>query len=125
MAQAASKSCEAFEDFYFDVCTADYAAMARDLLPLKARMEAADQVRITAPGTELSFSIRNIPVVPCAGECNIPDGEIFTAPVKDSVNGTIQFNTASRYQGTVFEGIRFELKTGGLSTLIAAMLLSD
>ena len=112
MAQAASTSCEAFEDFYFDVCTADYARMAHDLQPLKARMEAADQVHITAPGTDLRFSIRNIPVVPCAGECNIPDGEIFTAPVRDSVNGVIQFNTASRYQGTVFEGIRFELKNG-------------
>ncbi|MFM8729497.1 MAG: aminopeptidase, partial [Planctomycetaceae bacterium] len=81
MAQAANKSCEAFEDFYFDVCTADYVAMARDLLPLKARMEAADQVRITAPGTELSCSIRNIPVLPCAGEGNIPDGDSFTAAV--------------------------------------------
>lgn len=112
MAQAAGKSCEAFEDFFFDVCTADYARMARDLQPLKARMEAADQVHITAPGTDLRFSIRNIPVIPCAGESNIPDGEIFTAPVRDSVNGTIQFNTASRYQGTVFEGIRFELQDG-------------
>jgi aminopeptidase len=112
MAQAAGTSCEAFEDFYFDVCTADYARMARDLQPLKARMEAADQVHITAPGTDLRFSIRNIPVIPCAGECNIPDGEIFTAPVRDSVNGVIQFNTASRYQGTIFEAIRFELKNG-------------
>lgn len=112
MAQSASKSCEAFEDFFFDVCTADYEKMSRDLQPLKARMEAADQVHITSPGTDLRFSIRNIPVVPCSGECNIPDGEIFTAPVKNSVNGTIQFNTASRYQGTVFEGIRFELKDG-------------
>ncbi len=112
MAQAASKSCEQFEDFYFDVCTADYAKMAEDLKPLKARMEAADQVKITAPGTDLTFSIKDIPVVPCAGESNIPDGECFTAPVKDSVNGTIQFNTSSRYQGTVFDGIRFELKDG-------------
>ncbi len=112
MAQAASKSCEQFEDFYFGVCTADYAKMSEDLKPLKARMEAADQVRITAPGTDLQFSIKDIPVVPCAGECNIPDGECFTAPVKDSVNGTIQFNTSSRYQGTVFDGIRFELKDG-------------
>ena len=112
MAQAAGKSCEAFEDFFFDVCTADYEKMARDLQPLKQRMEAADQVHITGPGTDLRFSIRNIPVVPCSGECNIPDGEIFTAPVRDSVQGTIQFNTASRYQGTVFEGIRFELKDG-------------
>ena len=75
-------------------------------------MEAADQVRITAPGTDLTFSIKDIPVVPCSGECNIPDGECFTAPVKNSVNGTIQFNTTSRYQGTVFDGIRFELKDG-------------
>lgn len=112
MAQGAGQSCEQFEDFFFDVCTADYAKMAEDLLPLKARMEAADQVRITAPGTDLRFSIRDIPVVPCSGECNIPDGECFTAPVRDSVEGTIQFNTSSRYQGTVFDGIRFELKQG-------------
>lgn len=112
MAQAAGQSCEQFEDFYFKVCTADYVQMAVDLQPLKARMEAADRVRITAPGTELTFSIRNIPVVPCAGEANIPDGECFTAPVRDSVNGTIQFNTSSRYQGTVFDGIRFEFRDG-------------
>lgn len=112
MAQAASQSCEQFEDFFFQVCTADYARMAADLQPLKARMEAADKVRITAPGTDLTFSIRGIPVVPCAGECNIPDGECFTAPVRNSVNGTIQFNTSSRYQGTVFDGIRFEFRDG-------------
>jgi aminopeptidase len=112
MAQSASKSTEQFEDFYFDVCTADYAKMAEDLKPLVARMEAADRVHITAPGTDLTFSIRGIPVVPCAGECNIPDGECFTAPVKDSVNGTIRFNTQSRYQGVVFSGIEFELKDG-------------
>ncbi len=112
MAQSANSSTEQFEDFYFDVCTADYAKMADDLKPLVARMEAADQVRITAPGTDLTFSIKDIPVVPCAGECNIPDGECFTAPVKDSINGTIRFNTKSRYQGIVFDGIEFELRDG-------------
>lgn len=112
MAQSANKSCEQFESFFFDVCTADYAKMAADLQPLKAMMEAADRVRITAPGTDLTFSIKDIPVVPCAGECNIPDGECFTAPVRDSVNGTILFNTSSRYQGTVFDGIRFEFRDG-------------
>jgi len=112
MAQSANQSTEQFEDFFFDVCTADYAKMATDLEPLKKRMEAADKVRITAVDTDLTFSIRDIPVVPCAGECNIPDGECFTAPVRDSVNGTIQFNTASRYQGVVFDGIRFEFKDG-------------
>lgn len=112
MAQAANLSSSAFEDFYFDVCTADYEQMARDLEPLKDLMLRTDQVRITAPGTDLSFSIRGIPVVPCAGESNIPDGECFTSPVRDSVNGTIRFNTPSRYQGTVFEGIEFDFVDG-------------
>jgi aminopeptidase len=111
-AQAAGMSTAAFEDFYFDVCTADYAAMAEAQKPLVARMEAADRVRITAPGTELEFSIKGIPVIPCAGDRNIPDGEVFTAPVRESVSGTIRYNTQSRYQGKVFEGIEFEFKAG-------------
>ncbi len=111
-AQSANMSTAAFEDFYFDVCTADYAAMGEAQKPLVARMEAADRVRIVAPGTELEFSIKGIPVIPCNGERNIPDGEVFTAPVRDSVNGVIRFNTQSRYQGTVFSDIMFEFKDG-------------
>lgn len=112
MAQAADMSLEAFEEFFFNVCTADYAKMARDFEPLESRMAAADQVHITAPGTDLKFSIKDIPVVPCSGQRNIPDGEVFTAPVRDSVNGEITFNTQSRYQGTVFDRIHFEFKDG-------------
>jgi aminopeptidase len=111
-AQAANMSTPAFEDFYFDVCTADYAAMARAQEPLVARMRQTDRVRITAPGTELELSIRGIPVIPCAGERNIPDGEVFTAPVRDSINGKIRYNTPSRYQGTVFEHVEFEFQDG-------------
>jgi aminopeptidase len=112
MAQAADMSTEAFEDFYFRVCTADYAKMARDQEPLVRRMEAADKVRLVGPGTDLEFSIRGIPVVPCAGRNNIPDGEVFTAPVRDSIQGTIRFNTRSRYQGTIFEGVELEFRDG-------------
>ncbi|MEM9187479.1 MAG: aminopeptidase [Planctomycetota bacterium] len=111
-AQEASMSTRAFEDYYFDVCTADYAAMAEAHKPLVARMQAAEQVKIVGPGTELEFSIKGIPVIPCAGEHNIPDGEVFTCPHRESVNGVIQYNTASRYQGTVFSDIRFEFKEG-------------
>jgi aminopeptidase len=111
-AQAAGMSSAAFEDFYFNVCTADYPAMKKAQEPLQARMEAADRVRIVAPGTELEFSIKGIPVIPCFGERNIPDGEVFTAPVRDSINGVIRFNTQSRYQGTVFSDITFEFKDG-------------
>jgi aminopeptidase len=112
MAQAANMSTEAFAEYYFNVCTADYAQMAVNQKPLAELMERTDKVRIVAPGTDLAFSIKDIPVVPCAGECNIPDGEVFTAPVRESVNGTIAYNTASRYQGTVFEGIQFTFENG-------------
>ena len=111
-AQSANMSTAAFEDFYFDVCTADYAAMKRAQEPLLARMEAADRVQIFSPGTKLEFSIKGIPAVSCHGDRNIPDGEVFTAPVRESINGVIRFNTQSRYQGTVFSEIEFEFKNG-------------
>lgn len=112
MAQSANMSTEAFEEFYFAVCTTDYQQMARDQAPLVKRMERADQIKIVSPGTDLTFSIKDIPVRPCHGQRNIPDGEVFTAPVRDSLNGVIQYNTRSRYQGTIFENIRFEFKNG-------------
>lgn len=112
MAQAAQRSTADFEDFYFRVCTADYPRLSRNQLPLIRRMEAADQVRIVAPETDLTFSIRGIPVVPSHGLRNIPDGECFTAPVRDSVNGVITYNTKTLYQGVVFDRIRFEFREG-------------
>ncbi|RNB81279.1 aminopeptidase [Brevibacillus fluminis] len=111
-AQKANMSTEGFENFYFDVCTMDYAKMAEAMESLKELMEKTDRVRITGPGTELTFSINGIPAVPCAGEYNIPDGEVFTAPVRDSVNGVITFNTPSPYQGFTFEDVRLEFKDG-------------
>lgn len=112
MAQLAGMSTEAFEDFYFRVCNVDYEKMAEAMEPLVKRMEQTDQVRIVGPGTDLTFSIKDIPVIKCAGECNIPDGEVYTAPVRDSVNGVITFNTPSVYQGFTFENIRFEFENG-------------
>jgi len=112
MAQAAHTSTEDFEDFYFRVCTADYPAMAENQKPLIRRMEAAKQVHIVAPDTDLTFSIDGIPVVASHGLRNIPDGEVFTAPVRDSINGVITYNTQTLYQGVVFDRIRFEFRDG-------------
>jgi aminopeptidase len=112
MAQQAGMSTEAFETFYFDVCNLDYPRLSRALRPLVERMAAAREVRITGPETDLRFSIEGIPVVPCAGEMNIPDGEVFTAPVRDSVEGTVRFNAPTIYQGTSFDGIRLEFRAG-------------
>mgnify|MGYP001765898771 CR=1 FL=1 len=112
MAQAANMSTEAFEDFYFRVCTMDYRKMARAIVPLKRRMEKADREDLKAPGTGLRFSIRGIGAQECVGLRNIPDGEVFSCPVRDSVNGVIQFNTPSLYAGTRFENVRLEFCEG-------------
>ncbi len=112
MAQLANTSTEAFEDFYFRVCTLDYAKMAAAMDPLIALLERTDRVRITGPGTDLSFSIRGIPAVKCAGRRNIPDGEVYTAPVKDSANGVISYNAPAVYQGFTYENIRLEFRDG-------------
>jgi aminopeptidase len=112
MAQAAGMSTEAFEDFYFRVCTMDYRGMARAMEPLARLMKRTDRVRLTSPGTDLSFSIKGIGAKPCNGLRNIPDGEVFSCPVKESVNGVIQFNTPTLYGGTRFENVRLELKNG-------------
>lgn len=112
MAQQAKMSTEAFENFYFDVCTLDYGRMERAIAPLKALMAATDEVHIVGEETDLRFSIKDIPIIPCAGEKNIPDGECFTAPVRASVNGTIHFNTPTIYQGTTFTDIRLRFENG-------------
>ena len=112
MAQMANMSTEAFEDYYFDVCCLDYSKMGREMEALISFMDRTDKVRIVSPGTDLSFSIKGIETVPCAGDLNIPDGEIFTAPIKNSVNGRITYNTPSLYQGFTYENISFEFKDG-------------
>ena len=112
MAQQAQMSTEAFEDFYFRVCTLDYGKMEQASKPLQALMAVTDEVHIVGPGTDLKFSIKGIPAIPCNGERNIPDGECFTCPVRESVNGVIQFNTPTIYQGTTFNNIRLRFENG-------------
>ena len=112
MAQLAETSQESFEDFYYEVCCADYAKMSKAQDKLKALMEATDKVRLKAPGTDLTFSIKGIPCVKCDGTRNIPDGEVYTAPVRESVNGTISYNTPSLYEGVVYNGISLTFENG-------------
>lgn len=112
MAQLSNMSQEAFEDFYFKVCNLDYSKMGQAMEALVEYMSKTDKVRLVGPGTDLTFSIKDIPVIPCAGSCNIPDGEVYTAPVKDSVNGTITYNAPSLQQGFTFENICLEFENG-------------
>jgi aminopeptidase len=112
MAQLAGMSTEAFEDFYFDVCTLDYRKLQPGMKALKRLMEKTDRVEIKGPDTDLRFSIKGIPAVICGGDRNIPDGEVFSCPVRDSVQGNVTFNAPSVYQGIGFDGICLEFKDG-------------
>jgi len=116
MAQMAQMSTEAFEDFYFNVCTMDYAKMSKAMQPLAKLMMATDKVELKGPGeTDLAFSIKGIPAIPCDGHVNIPDGEVFTAPVKTSVNGIIAFNSPTIYRGVTHTDVRLVFKDGKIT----------
>ena len=112
MAQLSGTSTEAFEDFYFQVCNLDYSKMGRAMKALVELMNRTDKVRLTGKGTDLTFSIKDIPAIACDGQLNIPDGEVYTAPVRDSINGVITYNTPSLYQGFTFEDVRLEFQNG-------------
>ncbi|MCT4597544.1 MAG: aminopeptidase [Vallitalea sp.] len=112
MAQRANTSMEDFEDFYFNVCNLDYGKMSTAMDSLVNLMNRTDKVRIVGEGTDLSFSIKDIPAIKCDGQVNIPDGEVYTAPVKDSINGKISYNTPAVYLGYTYENIVFEFENG-------------
>ena len=112
MAQLAQTSQEKFESFYYDVCCLDYEKMSKAMDPLVELMSRTDKVRVVSPGTDLTFSIKGIPVIKCDGTKNIPDGEVYTAPVKDSVNGLITYNAPSLESGITYEKIRFQFRNG-------------
>ncbi len=113
MAQLAGMGTDKFEDFYFDVVLVDYQKMNEAVQPLAALMGKTDKVRILGPGeTDLTLSIKDIPVIPCSGDRNIPDGECFTAPVKNSINGVIQYNAKTIYHGVTFDNIRLQFENG-------------
>jgi aminopeptidase len=112
MAQQAGMSTEAFEDFYFKVCTLDYARMTPGMKALADLMKKTDQVQIKGPGTDLRFSIKGIGAQPCGGLRNIPDGEVFSCPVRDSVEGHVQYNAPTVYLGASFDNIRLAFKKG-------------
>ena len=103
---------KSLEDRFFDICTMDYSRMKEAFKPLKALMERTDKVHIVGRGTDITFSIKGMPAIPCAGENNIPDGEIFTAPIRDSINGVITYNTTAFYEGVAFENICFRFENG-------------
>ncbi len=119
MAQLSGMSTEAFEDFYFRVCLLDYAALEPGMQALQDLMDKTSAVHITGPGTDLRFSIAGIHSEYCGGEKNIPDGECFTAPVKDSVEGVVSYNAPTIYRGIAFDSVRLEFTKGQITKATA------
>jgi len=120
MAQQARMSREGFADLYYKVCNLDYDRFSRAMDPLKELMEKTDRVRLTAKDTDVEFSIKGIGVVKCDGAMNIPDGEVFTAPVKDSVNGVITYNSGTIYSGTSWDWVRLFFEKGKIVKIEAS-----
>lgn len=112
MAQLAQMPTRRFEDYFFSVCNLDYSKLSRAMDALVDLMNRTDRVDLQGPQLDLHFSIKDIPAIKCAGDCNIPDGEVYSAPVRDSVNGEITYNTPSLYQGTVFDQVHFRFEQG-------------
>ncbi len=120
MAQMSSMATEAFEDYYFNVTAGvDYKAMSKAMDPAAEFLRKADKIHITGPGTDLSFSIKDIGAVKCDGHRNIPDGEIYSCPVRDTVNGVISYNTPSSYHGFTFKDIKLTFKDGKIVEAVA------
>lgn len=111
-AQRANMSTEKFEELYFNVCNLDYSSLSYQMSRLVNRMKTAESVRIVGPGTDLSMSIKNMPVTMDAGHQNLPDGEVYCIPKKHSINGIVTFNTPAHYQGSTFENIKFTFEAG-------------
>jgi aminopeptidase len=112
MAQQAMMSSGRFEEFFFNVCTQDYSRMIEGMAALENLMNQTDQVHLKGPDTDLRFSIKGIGAVSCGGKHNIPDGEVFSCPIKDSVEGAITYNAPTVYQGVSFDRIHLKFSKG-------------
>jgi aminopeptidase len=112
LAQETDRSLPEYEKLYYRAVDQDWPAMGRMFLRAKRILQRSARVRITGKDTDLSFSIRGRTAIPCAGEYNMPDGEIFTAPLESSTEGRIAFEFPAIYGGREVSGIRLAFRKG-------------
>lgn len=111
-AQKSHMSSEALDNFYLNVCSLDYGRLGDEMEALKIYMDKVERVRITGKGTDISFATKGLGAVKCFGKRNMPDGEVYIAPVLNSVEGVISYNVPCDYMGFVYEDVCFEIKEG-------------
>ncbi|MCL5884108.1 MAG: aminopeptidase [Deltaproteobacteria bacterium] len=112
LAQETDLALPEYERLYYRAVDQDWPAMAKMFARAKRFLERTDRVRIVGKDTDLSFSIKGRKAIPCAGEYNMPDGEIFTAPVESSAEGTVFFEFPAIYGGREVSGIRLTFRNG-------------
>lgn len=110
-AMNAKMSTASFEKFYYEACLLDYSALEKAMQPLHDLLKKTDMIHLKGEGTDISFSVKGQNWIPCVGKRNLPDGEIFSSPILDSVNGHITY-VASVYQGKPFDYVKLFVKDG-------------
>ena len=118
-ASEAGMSLSQYEDFFYAACLTDdpepVTAWARqsDMVNRLAEwIQGKEEVHITAPGTDIKLGVAGRTFIPCTGEHNMPDGEFFTGPVEDAVDGEVSFSFPASYGGREVAGVRFRFQDG-------------
>lgn len=112
LAQEAGMSISDYEDFLYGACLVNYRRMKREQGVIKERFDNGRLVRIVAPGTDLTFSISGRRGIMCYGLRNVPDGEVYYAPVEDSMNGVVSFPYPTIVDGQEVDGVVLEFENG-------------
>lgn len=112
LAQDAEMSIEEYEDFLFNATNLDWVKVDREQERIKKVIDKGRTVRILGKDTDLTFSIKGRKGIKCSGSSNMPDGEIFYAPVEDSANGHIYYEFPAIHGGKEVTGIRLGFEKG-------------
>jgi aminopeptidase len=118
-ASEAGMSLRDYEAFYYSACLATdsepvtaWERQSDEVKRLTDWIEGREEVRVTGPGTDITLAVAGRRWIPCTGEHNMPDGEFFTGPIEDSVNGEIAFSFPASYGGRTVAGVRLRFEDG-------------
>lgn len=118
-AQDAGMSLSDYEDFVYSACFLDepdpiarYEEMRKEHERLISWLHGKSEIHVLGPDTDLTFSVAGRRWIDCSGQMNMPDGEFFTGPVEDSVNGKVRFTYPATVQGRMVEDVRLRFEGG-------------
>ena len=118
-AAEAGMSLAQYEDFYYAACLVNDAdpvtawrRQSDEVKRLSEWVSGREEVQVRGPGTDIRLGVAGRTWIPCVGEHNMPDGEFFTGPVEDSVEGEVSFSFPATYSGREVSGVRFRFEGG-------------